>query len=59
MAPLTMHMRFPVAILVVNSLLIALAAIAVILRLWARRVKRTLLQVNDYAIIVAWASTFC
>ena len=59
MAPVTLHMRFPVAILFVNSFLIALAAICVLLRLWVRRMKRFALQVNDYAIIVAWASTIC
>lgn len=40
--------------LVTDSIFLALAAVAVILRVWSRRIMQTSLCFNDYAVIVAW-----
>lgn len=60
MAPITAQMRYPVALIFINSIMITMAALAICLRLWSRRMKRTFLQFNDYIILVAWVGTiFC
>ena len=56
MAPVTSHMRLPVAILAINSFMITLSFIVVVLRLWSRTFKRITLQSSDYVIILAWVS---
>lgn len=57
MAPVQPGMKFPVAILFVNSLLVALSAACVCLRLWARRLRKVSLQTNDYLMCCSWVST--
>ena len=42
-----------IAFLVVDIVFIVLAAVAVGLRLWARRLKRSPLALNDYSVIAA------
>ena len=46
------------ALLGASILFLILPPIFVALRIWARRLKRTPLCFNDYAIIVALVSTF-
>ena len=56
MAPFSPKMQFPTALLFINSSGLALAFSAVVLRLWARRMRRVTLRLSDYSIAVAWAS---
>ncbi|OCL13442.1 hypothetical protein AOQ84DRAFT_436331 [Glonium stellatum] len=58
MAPFSPKMHFPTAILVVNSVGLALAFLAVVLRLWARRMRRVTMRLSDFSIIVAWLFAF-
>lgn len=46
-----------IALLIVDFVFIALAAIAILLRVWARRIQKASLCLNDYAVMVAWVST--
>lgn len=41
------------AVIVCYPLFTTLAAIAVVLRLWARRIKKCALSLNDWAVVVA------
>ena len=59
MAPVTIRMVFPVALLFINSCMIALAAVAIALRLWSRRLKRVQLRANDYNVLIAWVCLEC
>ncbi|EPE34577.1 hypothetical protein GLAREA_10271 [Glarea lozoyensis ATCC 20868] len=54
MAPLNTSMKLPMGLLVVNSVFIMLAFIAVVLRLWARSLRRMKWRFDDYAIIMSW-----
>ncbi|KAM0801841.1 hypothetical protein BDR22DRAFT_888293 [Usnea florida] len=38
----------------INSVFLCLAAVAVGIRLWSRRIQRHVLCLNDYAVILAW-----
>ena len=59
MAPVTIRMVFPVALLFINSCMIALAAVAIALRFWSRRLKRVQLRANDYNVLIAWVCLEC
>lgn len=45
-----------IALIVVESIAILLAIVAICLRIWARRIKRSVLCFNDYAVLVALVS---
>ena len=38
----------------INSVFLGLAAVAVGIRIWSRRIQRHVLALNDYAVILAW-----
>lgn len=39
---------------VIYSIFLGLAAIAVGIRLWSRKIQRHGLSINDYAVVLAW-----
>lgn len=51
-------MRFPTAVLAVNTVGLALSFLAVNLRLWSRYMRRVKLKLSDYTIIVSWVCGF-
>ncbi|OTA95525.1 hypothetical protein M434DRAFT_9771 [Hypoxylon sp. CO27-5] len=58
MAPYSTDMEFPTAVLVVNSCGLALSFFAVVLRFWARYVRRSKVRLSDYMIIASWLFAF-
>ncbi|KAI0844754.1 hypothetical protein F5Y00DRAFT_255798 [Daldinia vernicosa] len=54
MAPYTPSMRFPTAVLVVNSVGLAISFAAVGLRFWSRSMRRAKVRLSDYTIVVSW-----
>lgn len=54
MAPYTVDMTFPTAILAVNSLGLGLSFIAVVVRLCARYARNITWRLADYTIIISW-----
>lgn len=56
MAPYTVDMVFPTAILVVNTLGLGLSLFAIVVRFCARYVRKAKLRLADYTIVAAWAS---
>lgn len=59
MAPVTIRMVFPVALLFINSCMIALAVLAIALRFWSRRLKKVQIRANDYIVLIAWVCSEC
>ncbi|KAF2681996.1 hypothetical protein K458DRAFT_371306 [Lentithecium fluviatile CBS 122367] len=57
MAPYKTSMIFPTTILVVNSTGLLLSFVAVVLRFWARKIRRTKLRLSDHTIIASWIFT--
>ncbi len=47
-----------IAVCIVSVVFWTLAVMAVCLRLWARRIQKTALSLNDYAVFVALVSLF-
>lgn len=45
--------------LIICSVLVVVATIALILRLWARRTRKTKLWVDDYALVADLACLYC
>lgn len=43
-----------VAGIAINAVFVALAALALFIRLISRRIQRLLLSFNDYAVLLAW-----
>ncbi|OTA58318.1 hypothetical protein K449DRAFT_449111 [Hypoxylon sp. EC38] len=58
MAPYSTDMEFPTAVLVVNSCGLALSFFALVLRFWARYVRRSKVRLSDYMIIASWLFAF-
>ncbi|KAI0888724.1 uncharacterized protein GGS22DRAFT_152222 [Annulohypoxylon maeteangense] len=58
MAPYNTSMRFPTAVLIVNSCGLALAFFAVLLRFWARYIRRVKVRLCDYMIVASWLFSF-
>ncbi|OTB13180.1 hypothetical protein K445DRAFT_170932 [Daldinia sp. EC12] len=57
MAPYTPSMRFPTAVLVVNSIGLAISFAAVGLRFWSRSMRRVKLRLSDFTIVISWIFT--
>ncbi|KAF3062123.1 hypothetical protein GL218_03952 [Daldinia childiae] len=57
MAPYTPSMRFPTAVLVVNSIGLAISFAAVGLRFWSRSLRRVKTRLSDYTIVISWLFT--
>ncbi|KAG8164087.1 hypothetical protein KVR01_006005 [Diaporthe batatas] len=58
MAPYSVDMVFPTAILAMNSLGLGLSFMAVVVRLCARHARNIRWRLADYTIIVSWIFTF-
>jgi hypothetical protein len=58
MAPYRTSMTFPTAILVVNTGGLIISFIAVVLRFWVRKLRRTKLRLSDYTIVASWVGFF-
>jgi hypothetical protein len=58
MAPYRTSMTFPTAILVVNPSGLIISFIAVVLRLWMRKLGRAKLRLSDYTIVASWVGFF-
>ena len=43
-----------IAVIVVDAVFLSLAAVALALRVWSRRIKGQRLCFNDYAVLAAW-----
>lgn len=50
--------RIGIAVLVVDLVFLTLAAGALCLRIWARRIMKLTLRLNDYAAVIAWVGEF-
>ncbi|KAI1412246.1 hypothetical protein F5Y13DRAFT_200245 [Hypoxylon sp. FL1857] len=58
MAPYSTEMEFPTAVLVVNSCGLVLSFFAVVLRFWARYIRRFKIRLSDYMIVASWLFAF-
>lgn len=47
-----------IAVIVVDVVFLALAAVAIGLRLWSRRITSLALSLNDYLVVMAWVCAF-
>lgn len=43
-----------ITVIVINSVFLGLAAVAVGMRLWSRKIQRHGLFLNDYASVLSW-----
>ena len=46
-----------IAVIAIDAVFLTLAAVALALRLWSRRINGQSLCLNDYAVLLAWVYT--